>query len=58
MSRDFDLASGEREKRQESVPELVKELTRDISELVRQEIELARVEMSRVSSLTNSGTDS
>ena len=45
MSRDLDLASGEREKRQESVPELVKELTRDISELVRQEIELARVEM-------------
>ncbi len=45
MSRDVDLASGEREKRQESVPELVKELTRDISELVRQEIELARVEM-------------
>ena len=27
------------------MPELVKELTRDISELVRQEIELARVEM-------------
>ena len=45
MSRDLDLASGEREKRQETVPELVKELTRDISELVRQEIELARVEM-------------
>ena len=45
MSRDLDLAGGEREKRQESVPELVKELTRDISELVRQEIELARVEM-------------
>ena len=45
MSRDADLASGEREKRQESVPELVKDLTRDISELVRQEIELARVEM-------------
>jgi uncharacterized membrane protein YqjE len=45
VSRDADLASGEREKRQESVPELVKDLTRDISELVRQEIELARVEM-------------
>ena len=27
------------------MPELVKELTRDISELVRQEIELARLEM-------------
>jgi uncharacterized membrane protein YqjE len=38
-------AGGEREKRQESVPELVKDLTRDISELVRQEIELARTEM-------------
>jgi uncharacterized membrane protein YqjE len=45
VSRDLDLASGERERRQESVPELVKDLTRDISELVRQEIELARVEM-------------
>lgn len=45
MSRDLDLASGEREKRQDSVAELVKELTRDISELVRQEIELARAEM-------------
>ena len=45
MSRDLDLASGEREKRQDSVSELVKELTRDISELVRQEIELARAEM-------------
>jgi len=45
VSRDVNLASGEREKRQESVPDLVKELTRDISELVRQEIELARVEM-------------
>jgi len=33
------------EKRHESVPELVKDLTRDISELVRQEIELARAEM-------------
>jgi uncharacterized membrane protein YqjE len=33
------------EKRHESVPELVKDLTRDISELVRQEIELARTEM-------------
>jgi uncharacterized membrane protein YqjE len=45
VSHDLDLASGEREKRQESVPELVKELTRDISELVRQEIELARAEV-------------
>jgi uncharacterized membrane protein YqjE len=45
VSRDAELASGERGKRQESVPELVKELTRDISELVRQEIELARLEM-------------
>jgi len=45
VSRDLDLASGEREKRQDSVAELVKELTRDISELVRQEIELARAEM-------------
>ena len=45
MSRDAGWISGEREKRQQSVPELVKELTRDISELVRQEIELARVEM-------------
>jgi uncharacterized membrane protein YqjE len=45
VSRDLDLDSGEREKRQDSVPELVKELTRDISELVRQEIELARAEV-------------
>jgi hypothetical protein len=45
LSRDAEFANGERGKRQESVPELVKELTRDISELVRQEIELARVEM-------------
>jgi uncharacterized membrane protein YqjE len=45
VSRDAGWVSDEREKRQESVPELVKELTRDISELVRQEIELARVEM-------------
>jgi len=45
VSHDLDLASGEREKRQDSVPELVKELTRDISELVRQEIELARAEV-------------
>jgi uncharacterized membrane protein YqjE len=45
VSRDDWLAAGETEKRHESVPELVKELTRDISELVRQEIELARAEM-------------
>jgi uncharacterized membrane protein YqjE len=45
VSRDDGLAVGETEKRHESVPELVKDLTRDISELVRQEIELARVEM-------------
>jgi uncharacterized membrane protein YqjE len=45
VSRDAELANGERGTRQESVPELVKELTRDISELVRQEIELARLEM-------------
>jgi len=45
VSREDWLAGGETQKRQESVPELVKELTRDISELVRQEIELARAEM-------------
>jgi uncharacterized membrane protein YqjE len=33
------------DRRSESVAELVKDLSRDISELVRQEIELARVEM-------------
>jgi uncharacterized membrane protein YqjE len=47
VSRDDGLAVGETEKRHESVPELVKDLTRDISELVRQEIELARVEMTQ-----------
>src|SRR4051794_41862853 len=45
MSSQNGPASGEMEKRHESVPELVKDLTRDISELVRQEIELARTEM-------------
>jgi len=39
------MREGEAEKRQESVPELVKDLSRDISDLVRQEIELARAEM-------------
>jgi len=39
------MREGEAEKRQESVPELVKDLSRDISDLVRQEIELARTEM-------------
>jgi len=39
------MREGEAEKRQESVPELVKNLSRDISDLVRQEIELARTEM-------------
>lgn len=37
--------AGEVDKRRESTAELVKELTRDISQLVRQEIELARAEM-------------
>jgi uncharacterized membrane protein YqjE len=45
VSREDWLVGGETQKRQESVPELVRELTRDISELVRQEIELARAEM-------------
>jgi uncharacterized membrane protein YqjE len=38
-------SESEAQKRQESVSELVKDLSRDISDLVRQEIELARVEM-------------
>jgi uncharacterized membrane protein YqjE len=33
------------DRRDESIAELVKDLSRDVSELVRQEIELARVEM-------------
>jgi uncharacterized membrane protein YqjE len=41
----MNMREGEAEKRQESVPELVKDLSRDISDLVRQEIELARAEM-------------
>jgi len=41
----MNMREGEAEKRQESVPELVKDLSRDISDLVRQEIELARTEM-------------
>ena len=36
---------GEADKRRESTAELIKELSRDISTLVRQEIELARAEM-------------
>jgi uncharacterized membrane protein YqjE len=43
--RVMNMREGEAEKRQESVPELVKDLSRDISDLVRQEIELARAEM-------------
>jgi uncharacterized membrane protein YqjE len=39
------MREGEAEKRQESVSELIKDLSRDISDLVRQEIELARAEM-------------
>jgi len=39
------MREGEAEKRQEPVSELVKDLSRDISDLVRQEIELARAEM-------------
>jgi len=39
------MREGEAEKRQESVSELVKDLSRDVSDLVRQEIELARTEM-------------
>ena len=41
----MSMREGEAEKRQESVSELIKDLSRDISDLVRQEIELARAEM-------------
>jgi uncharacterized membrane protein YqjE len=41
----MNMRESEAGKRQESVPELVKDLSRDISDLVRQEIELARTEM-------------
>ena len=41
----MSMREGEAEKRQESVSELIKDLSRDVSDLVRQEIELARAEM-------------
>ena len=41
----MNTRESEAEKRQESVSELVKDLSREVSDLVRQEIELARVEM-------------
>jgi hypothetical protein len=39
------MRESEADKRQEPVSELIKDLSRDISDLVRQEIELARTEM-------------
>ena len=45
MSRHDHNTTAPPDRRDESIAELVKELTRDISELVRQEIELARTEM-------------
>ena len=41
----MSMREGEAEKRQESVSELVKDLSREVSDLVRHEIELARAEM-------------
>jgi len=39
------MRESEAEKRQQSTADLVKDLSRDVSDLVRQEIELARAEM-------------
>jgi uncharacterized membrane protein YqjE len=45
VSRQDHNTTAPPDRRDESVAELVKDLSRDVSELVRQEIELARVEM-------------
>ena len=51
------MTASEEEKRHESSAELVKELSRDISTLVRQEIELAKAEMTEKTRKARSGAE-
>ena len=51
------MTASEEEKRGETSAELVKELSRDISTLVRQEVELAKAEMTEKSRKAGAGAE-